>query len=199
MMSRYFQKTVIAGVIGILASAGLVACTNNVSGPLSSDSSQNDDRQASSLASRLCVLNGTDKTFLNIGESDLFTRVSETHPDPSGSLEPGATWCTNGFNSIALKRDGAVYDASVEITFTDAGDDFVSFWVLNRFIDPPQIRAGRTSYDIFFFEPWGAGSWETDVTIPDWSGEAAYLYHDYHVRRLDDSEYFKEWLVTVRS
>ena len=178
-------KAVTAGSIAVLAATTLVAC-----------SSGSTSREASAYrASHLCVLNGTDKTIMSVGEFEM-TRTGESHPDPTGPLEPGATWCTNGYNSF---RHGlSTYDASLEIRFSETEGDYSRFIVSNWDLTSPMMQFGQRAFDNDF-QP-GPEPWEKDVTIPNPNAANGQTgpSHDYHLRRLDDTTYFKEWLISVR-
>jgi hypothetical protein len=183
------------GSIAIFAATSLAACAP---GGSSSGSTEGSSREASAYrASRLCVLNDTDKTIMSVGEFDM-KRTGESHPDPTGPLKPGATWCTNGYNSFTSTSSDVYIDATVEIKFTETGDDFTRFTVANWSIASPIMFYGQQKLD-GTFEP-GTDPWEVDVTYPapDDSLSQTVPSHDFHLRRLDDTTNFKEWLVTVR-
>ena len=192
------RKVVAAAAIAIFAMTTLVACASGVSSATATKDAIG--REAGAYrASHLCVLNGTDKTILSVGEFEM-TRTGETRPDATGPLEPGATWCTNGYNAFT-DSSGETMDASVEIMFAESGGDFTRFAVSNPGNGYPFIQFGQQTWDWTFTPGTYDAPWEMDTTIPDQgpiytkTGPA----HDYHVRRLDDTPNFKEWLVTVRS
>jgi hypothetical protein len=180
------RKVIAAGAIAIVAATTLVACSAEVT-----------SREASAYrASRLCVLKDTDKTIMSVGEYEM-TRTGESHPDPTGPLEPGATWCTNGYNSFDLYPQNPS-DANVEIRFTDNYGDFMQFLVNNWPLTSPIMQYGRDKID-GDFQP-GPDPWEVDVTLPKANPveQEDGPTHDSHLRRLDDTTYFIEWLITVR-
>jgi hypothetical protein len=183
------RKAVAAGAIAIVAATTLVACSAEVT-----------SREASAYrASRLCVLNDTDKTIMSVGEYEM-TRTGESHPDPTGPLKPDATWCTNGYNSFE-DSNGDTQDASVEIKFSEAGGDFTRFAVNNPGSGYPTMVYGQRTFDQGYFQPGFMNlPWEVDDTVPDsnTSNPRTGPSHDYHMRRLDDTPDFKEWLITVR-
>ena len=147
-------------------------------------------REASIRGSRLCILNETGKTIPLIRERGPFINGNH-HPDPEGPLAPEATWCTNGYNSFNADWG---QDATADILFTADGSDHAYWAVSNPWLGAPQISWGREIYGYLnHYEPTGS-SWEVDLTYP----EDALVEHHYHIRRLDDSEFFKEWLLTVR-
>ena len=189
MPVTFVRKAVAAGAIAIVAATTLVACSAEVT-----------SREASAYrASRLCVLNDTDKTIMSVGEYEM-TRTGESHPDPTGPLKPGATWCTNGYNSFE-DGNGETQDASVEIKFSEAGGDFTRFAVNNPGSGYPTMVYGQRTFDQVPFQPGFMNlPWETDVTVPDSNtyNPRTGPSHDYHMRRLDDTPDFKEWLITVR-
>ena len=179
-------KAVAAAAIIVLASTTLVAC-----------SSGSTSREAGAYrASHLCVLNGTDTTIMSVGEFAM-KRTGESHPDPTGPLEPGATWCTNGYNSFQFSTESPS-DANVEIRFTDNYGDFMQFVVSNWELTSPMMEYGREQVEDSF-QP-GPEPWEKDVTLPapNVLNPKTGPSHDYHLRRLDDTTNFKEWLITVR-
>ena len=185
----FVRKAVAAGAIAIVAATTLVAC-----------SAEETSREAGAYrASRLCVLNDTDKTIMSVGEYEM-TRTGESNPDPTGPLKPGATWCTNGYNSFT-DRDGLTWDASVEVKYAETGGDYTRFAVSNPGDGFPTMVYGQQVFDQGYLQPGYMGSpWEYDDTVPesDTSNPRTGPSHDYHLRRLDDTQYFKEWLVTVR-
>ena len=75
----------------------------------------------------------------------------------------------------------------------------MQFLVSNRRLTSPIMQYGRDKID-GDFQP-GPDPWEVDVTLPKANPveQGAGPTHDYHLRRLDDTTNFKEWLVTVRS
>jgi hypothetical protein len=143
------------------------------------------------------VLNDTDKTIVSVGEFEMI-RTGESHPDPTGPLEPGATWCTNGYNSFKQDILTNPSDANVEIRFTNNYGDFMQFVVSNWALSSPIMEFGRDKIDDRFLP--GFDPWEIDVTIPTANpvNQQVGPSHDYHLRRLDDTTYFIEWLITVR-
>lgn len=181
----------------VLALTTLSACSSGGSSAITPKEEM--DREAGAYrASRLCVLNGTDKTILSVGEFEM-SRKGETHPDPTGPLKPGATWCTNGYNSFT-DSFGDTQDASVEIRFAESGGDFARFAVSNPGGGYPVMEFGQETWD-WLFTPGTEGMlWEEDITIPDPNSVYSKTgpAHDYHLRRLDDTPLFKEWLVTVK-
>lgn len=186
IVNIFAVKAVAAGAIAVLAATSLVACSPGASSRLAS----------AYRASHLCVLNATDTTILSVGEFAM-RRTGESHPDPTGPLEPGATWCTNGYNSFQYGTTSPS-DANVEIRFTDNYGDFMQFVVSNWEFTSPLMEYGRNKIDDTF-DP-GPDPWEIDVTIPKpnaANGQTG-ASHDYHLRRLDDTTYFIEWLITVR-
>jgi hypothetical protein len=192
------RRVVAAAAIAIFAMTTLVACASGVSSATATKDAIG--REAGAYrASHLCVLNGTDKTILSVGEFEM-TRTGETHPDPTGSLKSGATWCTNGYNAFTDNFETTM-DASVEIKFAESGGDFARFAVSNPGNGYPFIQFGQQTWDWLFYPGRNYDPWEIDTTIPD--PEDSYSKtgpaHDYHIRRLDDTPNFKEWLVTVKS
>ena len=157
----------------------------------SADSVPTPAREASARGSRLCILNDTVKTIPMIRERGPFIN-GDHHPDPFGPLAPGATWCTNGYSSFNADW---IQDATADILFTPDGSDHVYWGVDNSWALPAEISWGRERFGFLnHFAPEGS-VWEVDLTYP----QDALVEHRYHVRRLDDTEFFKEWLVTVRS
>ena len=186
-MSRLSRMALAAAGIA-LASAGLLTgCAIPASEPVAS--TETASREASLLASRLCILNDTTKTLPMVREFGPFEN-SDHHPDPEGPLKPGKTWCTNGYNSTSGFYNA---DATAEILFTEDGSDQIAFGVINPWMYYPIIYWGSGPQG--FSNDWDTEhAWERDLTYPDKSQPQ----HSYHIRRLDDSEFFKEWLVTVR-
>jgi hypothetical protein len=195
MAMKRFRKAASAGLLTALVATTLVACSPAGNSSVSTESATT--REASAYrASRLCVLNDTDTTIVSVGEFDM-KRVGESHPDPTGPLEPGATWCTNGYNSFQLPPQSPS-DANVEIRFTNNYGDFMQFLVSNWSLASPIMQYGRDMLNDKF-QP-GPEAWEKDVTLPKASpvNQEDGPTHDYHLRRLDDTTYFIEWLITVR-
>ena len=192
-----FYRAATGATLAILALTTLSACA---SGGTSVAIPKNEvSREAGAYrASHLCVLNGTDKTILSVGEFAM-SRQGETHPDPTGPLEPGDTWCTNGYNSFT-DSFGDTQDASVEIKFSETGGDFARFAVSNPGGGYPVIEFGQETWDWTFTPGSDSAPWEMDTTIPDPNSVYSKTgpAHDYHLRRLDDTPIFKEWLVTVK-
>jgi hypothetical protein len=191
-------KAVAAAAIIALALTTLSACSPGGTSAIT-PKSEGDREAAAYRASRLCVLNGTDKTILSVGEFEM-SRKGETHPDPAGPLEPGATWCTNGYNSFT-DSDGDTQDANVEIKYSDFGGDFTRFAVSNPGGGYPTMVYGQRTFNTGYFQPGYMGlPWEADDTVPDsnTANPETGPSHDYHLRRLDDTPLFKEWLITVR-
>jgi hypothetical protein len=175
----------------LLAAATLSILLAGCSSSGSADSPTTPEREAGILGSRLCILNDTGKTIPMIRERGPF-KNADHHADPAGPLAPGATWCTNGYNSFNADW---IQDATADILFTADGSDHVFWGVDNSWAAPAEISWGRELYGFLnHFSPEGI-EWETDLTYP----QDALVEHRYHIRRLDDSEFFKEWLVTVRS
>jgi hypothetical protein len=174
-----------------LASAGLLTgCATPASEPVAS--TETASREAAPRGSRLCILNETKKTFPLVRERGPFDN-GDHQADPPGPLAPGKTWCTSGYNSYSANGS---FDATAEIQFTRDGSEQVYWAVDNPWLTDPVISWGSalgggfvSRYDTFDGNPW-----ETDEVYP----KDAQPNHDYHIRRLDDSEFFKEWLVTVR-
>jgi hypothetical protein len=198
MALSILHKSVAPGALTVISAASLAACASGSS--TDADQLGTTTREASAYrASHLCVLNDTDKTIMSVGEY-VMTRTGESHPDLTGPLKPGATWCTNGYNSFE-DSNGDTQDASVEIKFSEAGGDFTRFAVNNPGSGYPKMVYGQRTFDQGSFMPGFMGlPWETDDTVPD-----NHTYnprtgpsHDYHMRRLNDTPDFKEWLVTVR-
>ena len=180
-------KAVAAAAIIVLASTTLVAC-----------SSGSTSREAGAYrASHLCVLNDADTTIMSVGEFAM-KRTGESHPDPTGPLKPGATWCTNGYNAFKEDAFTSPSDANVEIRFTENYGDFMQFLVSNWALTSPIMEYGREQVEDRF-QP-GPEPWEKDVTLPEPNvlNPKTGPSHDYHLRRLDDTTNFKEWLITVR-
>jgi hypothetical protein len=190
-------KTLFVGALVLIAVSSLTACASD--GASLAPATEATDREAGAYrASHLCVLNGTDKTIMSVGEYGDMERTGETHPDPTGPLAPGATWCTNGYNSFR-DYNGTVVDASVQITFANTDNDYVRFLVNNPRDGYPDMWLGQEEWHRWF-QPGPLGDdWEIDVTYPNENTTSTSPKHDYHLRRLDDTTNFKEWLVTVRS
>jgi hypothetical protein len=189
-------KSVALGALTVISAASLAACASG--GSTSGNQTATTTREASAYrASHLCVLNDTDKTIMSVGEYEM-TRTGESHPDPTGPLKPGATWCTNGYESFKYETNVSPYDANVEIKFAGTGGDFTRFLVSNWALTSPLMLFGQGTLN-GDFQP-GPDPWEIDVTYPDPNvlNPKTGPSHDYHLRRLDDTPYFKEWLVTVR-
>ena len=189
-------KTLSVGALVVIAVSSLTACASGR--PTDGDQAGTTTREASAYrASHLCVLNGTDTTIMSIGEFGDMERTGDTHPDPTGPLAPGATWCTNGYESFK-DYNGTVVDASVQITFANTEDDYVRFLVNNPRDGYPDMWLGQEEWHRWF-QPGPLGDpWEIDVTYPNENTTSTSPKHDYHLRRLDDTTNFKEWLVTVR-
>ena len=181
-MSRAGTAIILVSIISVL----VTGCS--ASG--SADSVPTPAREASSRGSRLCILNDTAKTIPMIRERGPFIN-GDHHPDPFGPLAPGATWCTNGYSSFNADW---IQDATADILFTPDGSDHVYWGVDNSWASPAEISWGRERFGFLnHFAPEGS-VWEVDLIYP----QDALVEHRYHVRRLDDTEFFKEWLVTVR-
>jgi hypothetical protein len=190
-------RAVASGALMIIAATSLAACSSVSSVGDSSETATS--REAGAYrASHLCVLNGTDKTIMSVGEYADMQRTGDTHPDPTGPLEPGATWCTNGYNSFK-DYNGTVVDASVQITFANTENDYVRFLVNNPGDGYPDMWLGQDEWHRWFQPGANGEDWEIDVTYPNENTTSTSPKHDYHLRRLDDTTNFKEWLVTVRS
>jgi hypothetical protein len=198
MAMKRFRKAASAGLLTALVATTLVACSPAGNSSVSTESATT--REASAYrASRLCVLNDTDKTIMSVGEFEM-TRLDVTHPDPTGPLEPRATWCTNGYNSL---QDVAknTWDASVDIRFSNDPEDFGRFLVRNAGFDYPTMWSGQVNRIMLWSPGFLGAEWERDLTIPVVFPDASLNdrpTHDYHLRRLDDTPDFKEWLITVR-
>jgi len=198
MAMKRFRKAASAGLLTVLVAATLVACAPAGNASISTESATT--REASAYrASRLCVLNDTDKTIMSVGEFEM-TRLDVTHPDPTGPLAPGEMWCTDGYNAL---QDVArsTWDASVDIRFSNDPDDFARFLVRNAGFDYPTLWCGQVHRAILWSPGFLGEVWERDLTIPLVRPDASLNdrpTHDFHLRRLDDTPNFKEWLVTVR-
>ena len=167
----------------------LTGCSS--SGSDSSPSTPLASRDASARGSHLCILNDTGKTLPMVREFGPFA-TGDHHPDPAGPLAPGATWCTHGYNSYT--KQGRL-DVTAEILFTDDGSEKSHWAASNIWSEGASLVYDAESGDAAFnyrFTP-AFSTWEVDSTIPKRQPN-----HEYHIRRLDDSEFFKEWLVTVR-
>lgn len=191
-------RAVAAGSLAVIAATSVAACSSASSA--GEAPANGASREASAYrASHLCVLNDTGKSILSVGEYEM-TRVDVTHPDPTGPLAPGETWCTDGYN--ALKNEaGSTWDASVEVRFSDTPQDFARFLVRNAALDVPTMWCGQENRAILW-TPGFFADWEIDLTLPAQRLGDPQLTgprHDFHLRRLDDTPNFKEWLVTVRS
>ena len=187
-INKVFRVTA-AGALAVISVTPLAAC-----------SSSGAPREASAYrASHMCVLNGTDKAIMSVGEYEM-TRLDVTHPDPTGPLDPGDTWCTDGYNAFKNEA-GSTWDASVDVRFSDAPDDFARFLVRNGAFDYPTMWCGQVNRVILWTPGFLGIEWERDVTIPaqGLGGVQTAPVHDFHLRRLDDTPDYKEWLVTVRS
>jgi hypothetical protein len=146
-------------------------------------------RQARVLGSELCILNDTPKTIHWVGELGPY-KTGDHHPDAAGPLAPGAKWCTNGYNAYSSE-----IDVAAQIIFTQDGSDRSNWGAFNGWFGGQILRYSVGDQDLFSHGSFEAiWTWETDVTRPEFSQPN----HDYHLRRLDDTEFFKEWLVTVR-
>jgi len=140
--------------------------------------------------SRLCIVNATTNTFPLVRELGPFIN-GDHNPDPEGPLKPGATWCTTGYNSYSVGI--FTQDATAEILFSEDGSDQVVWGVDNSWFFYPIISWGRGAQGFSAYEDT-EHAWEWDLTYPKDSGPQ----HDYHIRRLDDSENYIEWQLTVR-
>ena len=170
---------------GVMLVSFLVGCATS---PSPSDTAS---REASARGSHLCILNETGKTLPMVREFGPFA-TGDHHPDPAGPLAPGATWCTHGYNSYT--KQGRL-DVTAEILFTDDGSEKSHWAASNIWSEGASLVYDAESGDAAFnyrFTP-AFSTWEADSTIPKRQPN-----HEYHIRRLDDSEFFKEWLVTVR-
>jgi len=178
-----------ASTIASASIAALLLAGCSASDSVSSTGSTSVSREARVLGSELCILNDTPKTIHWVGELGPY-KNDDHHPDAAGPLAPGAKWCTNGYNSYAHGLDVAA-----QIIFTRDGSDKSSWGADNNWFGQQLIRYTYANGDVgsgtTFEAIW---SWEMDVTLPEFSQPN----HDYHLRRLDDTEFFKEWLVTVR-
>ncbi len=175
-----------------LAAAGLLTgCATPASD--SAVSTETTAREAGIRGSRLCILNETTKTFPLVRERGPFDN-GDHQADPEGPLAPGETWCTSGYDSYSADDR---QDATAEIQFTADGSEQVYWGVLNPWLLDPMISWGWQKGGGFVheYDTEDGNPWETDVVFPKNSEPR----HDYHIRRLDDTEFFKEWLVTVRS
>ncbi|MFZ4506034.1 MAG: hypothetical protein ACOYNK_06765 [Microbacteriaceae bacterium] len=198
MVLSFLHKSVALGALTVISVASLAACASG--GSTDGDQAGTTTREASAYrASHLCVLNDTDKTIMSVGEYEM-TRTGESHPDPTGPLKPGATWCTDGYESF-VGEDGVVQDASVEVRFNATNGDFARFAVRNPGGTYPIMVVGQEDWETLFFQPGILGwVWETDITVPNPEefNPKTGPSHDFHLRRLNDTPDFKEWLVTVR-
>lgn len=186
-----FGRVSVCLLVVATVSFPLMGCSAD--GPPSSQPSNSISREASPRGSQLCILNGTDKTIPMVREMGPF-RSGDHHPDPAGPLAPGAKWCTNGYNGVTWPD----MDVAAQILFDENGTDRSNWGAYNPWAGDAGIKWGNGDEDsltqfIISFTP--QISWETDATFP----ENTQPNHDYHIRRLDDTEFFKEWLVTVRS
>jgi hypothetical protein len=146
-------------------------------------------RVASLKGSELCILNETGKTIplvQQLGDPD-----PDSHPDAPGPVAPGGKWCSNGYNSYTDSFD--IFDVTAQIFFTADRADEARWGAINKVVMPPVVRYGNGGFSDGFGGWWG--NWETDVSLQ----RDGYPNHDFHIRRLDDTEFFKEWLITVRS
>jgi hypothetical protein len=146
-------------------------------------------RVASLKGSELCILNETGKTIplvQQLGDPD-----PDSHPDAPGPVAPGGKWCSNGYNSYTDSFD--IFDVTAQIFFTADRGDEARWGAINKVVMPPGVRYGNGGFSDGFGGWWG--NWETDVSLQ----RDGYPNHDFHIRRLDDTEFFKEWLITVRS
>jgi len=181
----------------VLSGAILVALLSGcaTSPDLLAPSSPGASREASILASRLCIINATDYVFPLVRERGPF-KTGDHHPDPEGPLAPGGQWCTNGYNS--WDGEGLYLDATAEILFTEDGSQQVYLGVYNSWIDPPRIVFGKNPRGFGAYQAASFEGWETSILYPEIAPKT-YRKHDYLIQRLNDSEFFKEWRVTVRS
>jgi hypothetical protein len=88
-------------------------------------------------------------------------------------------------------------DVTAQILFTADGTDRSNWGASNESIGSPLVifDSGAQSDPFLTRRLFSTDvQWETDVTMPQYSQPN----HEYHIRRLDDSEFFKEWLITVR-
>jgi hypothetical protein len=191
------MKNVSRALTNLFAATSLCLLVAGCSSLGSADSTTNPAREAGVLASRLCILNDTGKTIPMIRELGPYVN-GDHHPDPEGPLAPGATWCTNGYDSysdsVRLKH---ALDVTAQILFTADGKDRSNWGASNESIGSPLVifDTGVQSDPFLTRRLFSTDfQWETDVTMPQYSQPN----HDYHIRRLDDSEFFKEWLITVR-
>ena len=187
-----FSRLTATRLTGTLVSAStaallLAGCSASDSAPLTASTSVS--REARVLGSELCILNDTPKTIHWVGELGPY-KNGDHHPDAAGPLAPGAKWCTNGYNAYTFELDVAA-----QIVFTRDGSDKSSWGADNNWFGQQLVRYTYANGDVGIGTTFEAlWSWERDVTLPEFSQPN----HDYHIRRLDDTEFFKEWLVTVR-
>ncbi|CAB4909026.1 unannotated protein [freshwater metagenome] len=186
------------GGVALAISVLLAGCAVAKDGTVAPSSSPSTSREASLYrASRICVENDTDKSLYKLSEVEL-SRTGPSHPDPAGPLAPGATWCTNGYNSF-VSDTGKDVDATVQIQFSDSPTDISKFKVGNPSLDSPWMTLGYISWDDTYWAPGGNVPWERDLNLPREKSVVDGPRHDVHLRRADDSVNFIEWVVTVRS
>jgi hypothetical protein len=184
------MKRLVTVIICLGSLLVVTACTTG-DVAVAPSSSSSTTREATIRASRLCFLNDTKTTIARVEEWGTFV-TGDHHPDPAGPLPPGKTWCTNGYNSV--KDDVNTYDVSAKLKFSNDDSDVSTWEVMNPWFGSPRITWGSTQPHHTHYADL---EWEFDLTFPDDS--SGLRQHDYHIRRLDDSEFFAEWLVTIRS
>jgi hypothetical protein len=189
------MKRLVTVIICLGSLLVVTACTTAYTG-VTPSSPTDATREAGIRASRLCFLNDTTKTIAMVKEWGTFN-TGDHHPDPEGPLPPGKTWCTNGFDSGG--KNPEITDATAQLIFNSDGTDAIAWGVFNSWLYSPKIfwDYANTNLSYLTYHHQADTGWEFDLTFPyDSSG---LRQHDYHVRRLDDSEFFIEWLVTIRS
>jgi hypothetical protein len=182
-MRSSLGSLVLSGAMSLVLLTGCAASSVSFMAPSST-------REASIRASRLCIVNATTSAFPMVREFGPFQN-GDHHPDPEGPLKPGATWCTSGYNSYS--EDNEPQDATAEILFTTDGSDEVVWGVDNSWYFYPIISWGTRAKAFEKFQDT-EHTWEWDLTYP----KDSQPNHDYHIRRLDDSENNIEWQITVR-
>jgi len=191
-MSRAVTKCTV-GLVAAFAAALLSSCT---AFEIGSNATSSPSREAGLRGSRLCIVNGTTQTIPMVRERGPFVN-GDHHPNPEGPLAPEATWCTAGYNSWT--DNGLTKDIGAEILYQSDGSDRVFWAALNSAIAAPVIQwaqiATPDDVDNLGWRIQTFYGWEEDLTYPLGRDTPS---HDYHIRRLNDSEYYKEYVVTVR-
>ena len=178
----------------IVTAALLVTALSGCTAQSSSDDSTVDAapswRLAGVLSQRLCVSNGTG---LPVQLSWSYTDTVEALAD--NVLAPGATNCATG-------SDRGRYGLTVRVKWTDRLSQL--FTVFNQTLSPPQVVVDsdkQTAMDVTrcaqVFGYFGVNYCTESYNVGQSQRYRAYDWHESVVTRIDDSQNFKEFTLSL--